>query len=44
MRQGAFLNISFEPHLTKSPNLANSYIIAKAIILTNLLNNMEDWG
>ena len=23
MRQGAFLNISFEPQLIKSPNLAN---------------------
>ena len=26
MRQGAFLNILFEPQLIKSPNLANWYI------------------
>ena len=26
LRQGAFLNISYEPQLVKSPNLANWYI------------------
>ena len=31
------LNISFEPQLIKSPNLANK------IIFSNLLNNLEDW-
>ena len=44
MRQGAFLNICFEPQLMKSPNLANWQIYARAIIFSNLLNNLEDWG
>ena len=44
MRQGAFLNICFEPQLMKSPNLANWQIYVRAIIFSNLLNNLEDWG
>ena len=44
MRQGAFLNISFEPPLIKSPNLANCKIYARATILRNQLINFEDWG
>ena len=44
MKQGAFLKISFEPQLIKSPNLANWQIQTRVIIFGNLLNNLEVWG
>ena len=44
MRQVAFFNISLEPQLIKSPSLANWWILKRAIIFRNLLNNLEDLG
>ena len=40
MGQDAFLNISLETQLIKSPNLANWYIKARKIIFRNFLNNL----
>ena len=36
-KTGCILNISFEPQLTKSPNLANWQILTRAIIFRNCL-------
>ena len=44
MTHDAFLNMSFESQLIKSPNLAKLYILTKTIIFRNCLNNLVDWG
>ena len=44
MRQGAFLNMPVDKQLIKPPNLVNLKILARAVFITNLLNNMENWG